>query len=92
MKRLLYLTLTFLLLITTGCRRHRTIQYVRVPVDTAAANDIPGMDSDSLVLGADDDGLVAIPDIPDDRGVDMAANDYELKKMMMGKRDEEFSY
>ena len=50
------------------------------------------MDGDSLVLGADDDGLVAIPDIPDDRGVDMAANDYELKKMMMGKRDEEFSY
>lgn len=88
MKQLLYLTLTFLILNLTGCRRQQTIQYVRLPVDTAAVNDIP--DSDSLILGADDDGLVAIPDIPDDRYVDEYANDYELKRMMMGKSDDSY--
>ena len=77
--------LILLLPCATGCHRQRTVQYVRIPVDTAAVNDIPTVDGDSLVYGADDDGLVALPDLPEERDVDLYANDYELKKMMMGK-------
>ena len=88
MKQLLYLTLTFLILNLTGCRRQQTIQYVRLPVDTAAVNDI--RDNVSLILGAFDDVLVAVSDVPDDRYVDEYANDYELKRMMMGKSDDSY--
>lgn len=34
---------------------------------------------------SDDKGIVTIPDIPQERHVDMHGSDYEVEKMMMGK-------
>lgn len=95
MKRLTILAMTLLLLTVMGCRRNKTIQYVRVVEDSAAAaaNDIPktidpfendGTEDNGL---EDDDGIIAIPDIPQERSVNMGASDYELKKVMSGKSD-----
>ena len=92
MKKLITLMMAVVLLTVVGCRRNKTIQYVRIAPDSAAsaANDIPNA-SDSLGLddssdwAGDDDGLVAIPDIPQERSVDMGANDYEVEKMMTGR-------
>ena len=34
-----------------------------------------------------DEGLVTIPDIPQERSINMSASNYELEKMMSGKGD-----
>lgn len=36
-------------------------------------------------LGGDDDGLVAVPDIPQERRVNMNANDYDAMREFSGK-------
>ena len=51
----------------------------------------PGADSvavpadDAIDPYADDDGIYTIPDIPQERDIDMNANNYELERMMMGR-------
>ena len=92
MKKLITLMMAVTLLTVVGCRRNKTIQYVRIAPDSAAiaANDIPKA-SDSLDIddssdwADDDDGLVAIPDIPQERSINMDADNYEVGKMMKGK-------
>jgi hypothetical protein len=92
MRRLIYLLLLVGLLTSVGCRRNKTIQYVRVVEDSAAAaaNDIPKAsdpfeDSEGDDTWANDEGVMEIPEIPQERSVNMNANDYELEKMLKGR-------
>lgn len=85
MKRLTVFTLALLMLILTGCRRNRTVQYMRVPVDSAAVADTFTVDEPEDSWLDDDEGLIEIPDIPKERSVDMSANDYDLERVMMGR-------
>lgn len=45
------------------------------------------VDEEAEAVGAitNDDGLVAVPDIPKERDVNMNADDYEMKKVMSGR-------
>lgn len=95
MKKLICMVMAVMLLTVVGCRRHKTIQYVRVAPDSVAeaANDIPkagdpleSIDNSSDWSG-DDDGLIAIPDIPQERPVNMRANDSELRNVMKGGKN-----
>jgi len=87
MKKFGVFVMLILLLSTLGsCRRNKTIQYVRFVPDSAAqaADDIPkNEDIDGFI--DDDEGIITIPDIPEEREVDMQASSYELERMMMGK-------
>ncbi len=87
MKKLCTLVMLILLLSTLGsCRRNKTIQYVRFVPDSAAqaADDIP-KDEDIDGYIDDDEAIFVVPDIPEEREVDMQATSYELERMMMGK-------
>ena len=95
MKQLTYVFLAMLLLSLFGCRRNRAdSQYERYLEDTAKIEFITPPE-DSVVLEdamdeawMEDDGeLITIPDIPQERSVNMGASDYELNKIMSGRAD-----
>lgn len=46
-----------------------------------------GFDDEEMELGGDDDGLMVIPDIPQERKINMRATNYDLEKMMSGKSE-----
>ena len=86
MKHLIRISFLIVLLVVVGCRRNRTVQYVRIPVDTTTikSNDLPTMeDVDGYI--DDDEGLMELPDIPQERPVNMRSDDYELEKIMRGE-------
>ena len=93
MKQLTYVFFTLLLLSFIGCNRNRAArQYERFLEDSGKIEFItPPEDSVKIEEDVDDLGsadgedLLAIPDIPQERDVNMGASDYELKKMMSGK-------
>ena len=93
MKQLTYVFFTLLLLSFIGCNRNRAArQYERFLEDSGKIEFItPPEDSVKIEEDVDDLGsadgedLLVIPDIPQDRDVNMGASDYELKKMMSGK-------
>ena len=94
MKHFTYVILTLLLLSTFGCRRNRAQrQYERFQEDSDRIEFITPHEDTVVIEEADedpdwmDDGLVTIPDIPQERSVDMSASDYELEKIMMGRGD-----
>ena len=95
MKQLTYVFLAMLLLSLFGCRRNRADrQYERYLEDTAKIEFITPPE-DSVVLEdamdeswMEDEGeLITIPDIPQERSVNMGASSYELEKMMSGRGD-----
>ena len=78
-----------------GCKQTQADRFERYLEE---ARDSSGMEyitpaKDSVVIEEaasmdhfdDDDGIYTIPDIPQERSVDMGANSYELDKMMMGR-------
>lgn len=101
MKRLTYTMLAFLLLtVLFSCRQSQadryqryleekddtTFEYIQEPADSVV--EAEGSESEARnedADWADDDGLVAVPDIPQERAVRMNADDYEVKKAMSGK-------
>jgi len=97
MRRLLLLTP--LLLILTSCRRNKAeADYERfiektdtavmdfiIPEEDPVKLDANGKVEQDNVLGGDDDGLMVIPDIPQERKVNMRTNDYEVEKMLRGQ-------
>lgn len=94
MKHLTLVFLTLLLLSFFGCNRNSANrQYERFLEDSASIEFItPPEDSVELedVVGGEDwmDGeLITIPDIPQERSIDMGASDYELRKAMSGRVD-----
>ena len=95
MKQLTYVFLTMLLLSLFGCHRNRADrQYERFLEDTAKIEFITPPE-DSVVLEdavdeswMEDEGeLITIPDIPQERPVNMGARSYELEKAMSGRAD-----
>ena len=95
MKQLTYVFLTMLLLSLFGCHRNRADrQYERFLEDTAKIEFITPPE-DSVVLEdavdeswMEDEGeLITIPDIPQERPINMGASSYELEKAMSGSAD-----
>lgn len=95
MKQLTYVFFALLLLSFIGCNRNRAArQYERFQEDSdriefiIPPEDTVKIEEEVDNLGsADDEELLVIPDIPQERSVNMGASDYELKKMMSGKGD-----
>lgn len=61
-----------------------TFEYITPPADSVSLEE----DLDAEVekgAWADDDGLVAVPDIPKERKVDMSASNYDAIREMTGK-------
>ena len=98
MKRLTYTMMAFLLLmVLASCRQSQADRYQRYleeKNDTTfefieqPADSVVEAEAEASAEGAgwaDDDGLVAVPDIPKERSVNMNADDYETKKVMSGK-------
>ena len=95
MKQLTYVFFALLLLSFIGCNRNRAArQYERFQEDSdriefiTPPEDTVKIEEEVDNLGsADDEELLVIPEIPQERSVNMGASDYELKKMMSGKGD-----
>lgn len=95
MKQLTYVFFALLLLSFIGCNRNRAArQYERFQEDSdriefiTPPEDTVKIEEEVDNLGsADDEELFVIPDIPQERSVNMGASDYELKKVMSGKGD-----
>ncbi len=99
MKRLTYMMMALLLMGLIGCKRSQadryqryleekddtTFEYIPEKTDSVAVAD-PAETRSDVGDYADDDGIVAIPDIPGERPVDMSADDYEVKKAMSGRQ------
>ena len=96
MKRLTFLTLACGLFAFIGCRQTAEERYQRYLEEVADSSGIefitPGEDSVEYVEEvamdpfADDGGVVTIPDIPQQRQVSKYGSNYEVEKMMMGKK------
>lgn len=95
MKQLTYVFLTMLLLSLFGCHRNRADrQYERFLEDTAKIEFITPPEDSVVLEGAvdeswmEDEGeLITIPDIPQERPINMGASSYELEKAMSGRAD-----
>ena len=98
MKRLTYKMMAFLLLmVLASCRQSQADRYQRYleeKNDTTfefieqPADSVVEAEAEASAEGAgwaDDDGLVAVPDIPKERAINMNADDYETKKVMTGR-------
>ena len=98
MKRLTYTMMAFLLLmVLASCRQSQADRYQRYleeKNDTTfefieqPADSVVEAEAEASAEGgdwADDDGLVAVPDIPKERDINMNADDYETKKVMTGR-------
>ena len=98
MKKLNFLAVGLLLLIVLGgCRRSESERFQQNMENlTDSAFEFIEQPADSVVEAeaeasaegagwADDDGLVAVPDIPKERAINMNADDYETKKVMTGR-------
>lgn len=95
MKRLTYVILTMLLISFFGCNRNRAdrqyerfledsdkMEFITPPKDSVELEDVAGSED-----WMDDGELITIPDIPQERPVNMNANSYELNKAMSGRAD-----
>ena len=95
MRQLIYGILALLLVSFLGCRRNRMErQYERFQEDsdrmefiTPAEDTVKIEDDGEEPDWMNDDELISIPDIPQERSVNMGASDYELEKLMSGRAD-----
>ena len=95
MKRLTYTMMAFLLLtVLSGCRQSQADKYQRYleeKNDTTfeyieqTRDSVIDEDAAAVEAITNDDGLIAVPDIPKERAVNMNADDYETKNGMSGK-------
>ena len=58
------------------------MEFITPPEDTVKIDEF-----DEALDWEDDGELITIPDIPQERSIDMGASDYELRKMMSGRID-----
>ena len=87
MKKLFCFVAVMLLLTAVGCRRNKTVQYVRVVQDSteAAADDIPGVEDIEGYI-SDDEAVFEMPDPPQERPVNMRSSNKEAEKLMKGEQ------
>lgn len=103
MKKLFYLFVGMLVMTVYSCRPNQaeryqrymedvadsTFEYVTPKTDSLSADGEPIVPEDEIEGDwADDDGLVAVPDIPQERRVNMGASNREVEKIMSGKSSE----
>ncbi len=62
-------------------RNDSTFEYVEEPVDSLVQEEAGTEEASE----ADDEGLISVPDIPEERAINMSADDYEVKKAMSGR-------
>ena len=62
-----------------------TFEYITPKADSLNADGEPVAAEEADADWANDDGLVAVPDIPQERGVNKHANNYEVEKIMKGR-------
>ena len=96
MRRLFYFSLALVLFATIGCKRRNKaerqyerylndsnrVEFVAPKVDTIEVEE-EGLASDKEVNYGED--IFEIPDIPEERGIDMNSSDEELQKIMEGE-------
>ena len=95
MKRLFYMSLALVLISTTGCKRNRAerqyerdlrdsnrVEFVTPATDTVVVEEEVEEDEPAT---SETDGIFAIPDTPEERGVNMKSNDDEIMDIMEGK-------
>lgn len=96
MKRLFYFALALVLITTAGCKRKNKaerqyerylndsnrVEFVTPTTDTV---DIEVEELESDKDPVETEGLFSIPDIPEERGVNMSSSDAELVDIMEGK-------
>ncbi len=98
MKRLFYISLALVLLTAVSCRRNKAerqyerylndsdrVEFVTPPADTVEIEE-EELESDAPV---DDEGIFSIPDIPNERRINMNADTEEIEELMGGKDIEE---
>lgn len=98
MRQLSLLSLVLVILMLTSCRRNKAeadferfvekkdtaeMEFITPKEDPVKLDD--DINQKNSALGGNDDGLVVIPDIPQERKVNMHSNTYELEKMMQGR-------
>ena len=95
MKRLFYISLALVLITTVGCKRKNRaerlyerylndsnrVEFVTPSNDTVAVEE----EVEEEPAAEETEGLFSIPDIPEERGVDMSSSDAELQEIMEGK-------
>lgn len=100
MKKLFYFCVGMLVFATYSCRPNQaelyqryledvadtTFEYVTPKADSLNADGEPIVPEGEAKGGwANDDGLVAVPDIPKERRVNKGANSYDVERAMLGK-------
>jgi hypothetical protein len=94
MKRLFYISLALVLLGTVSCKRNKAerqyerylndsdrVEFVTPPADTVEIEEELEADQEPV----DDEGLFSIPDIPEERRINMNTNSEEIEELMGGK-------
>ena len=94
MKRLFYISLALVLLASVSCKRNKAerqyerylndsdrVEFVTPPADTVEIEE-DEIESDEPI---DDEGLFSIPDIPNERRINMNTNSEEIEELMGGK-------
>lgn len=95
MKRLFYFALALVLITTAGCKRKNKaerqyerylndsnrVEFVTPTTDTVDIN----QEVEEEPEAEETEGLFSIPDIPEERGVNMSSSDEELVDIMEGK-------
>ena len=91
------MTLALTLTLFAGCKQTAEERYQRYLEEVADSSSMiefitpeedpvaPPTDDGEASYTDDDKGIYTIPDIPQERRVNMNANTYELEKMMQGK-------
>ena len=100
MRQLSLLSLVLVILMLISCRRNKAeadferfvekkdtaeMEFITPKEDPVKLDDDGNINQKNSALGGDD-GLVVIPDIPQERKVNMHSNTYELEKMMQGRQ------
>ena len=97
MRRLTIMTMALTLAVMFGCKQTAEDRYERYLEEVADSSSLiefitpekdpvaPPTDDGEDPFVDDGKGIYTIPEIPQERKVDMNANTYELEKMMQGK-------
>ena len=95
MRRLTVLTMSLALIAISGCKQtadERYQRYLEEVSDTSRMefitpeeDKVPLPDDNDIAPFSKDEGIYTIPDIPQERSVNMGVDAYEVERVMMGK-------
>ena len=95
MRRLTVLTMSLALIVISGCKQtadERYQRYLEEVSDTSRMefitpeeDKVPLPDDNDIEPFSKDEGIYTIPDIPQERSVNMGVDAYEVERVMMGK-------